>query len=1151
MGNITLKNIKYIDAGAGSGKTYKLTQLLSDLLAEGKVNPSQVIATTYTRAAAAEIKDRARKVLIEAGRYEEAAQLDNAAIGTVHSVAQMLIGRYWDALGTTPTQLVISEEDSRLYRNQSLAAMLGNKDYTEQRDKLDLYFRHFDPKKSDEDGIPKSNPEFWVEDLESIVNKITYYGLTDEDIEKSIQKSMESIDSIFNADSDLTDGEWQSILTHAIETMRDYIQGNEKLDDKKCKKHIRSLERLDSELLYCSIAKLYSEICTTTDLNKDWPEFYENRHKLDKGQLKVWLRSRRFGAILKDCVQAMFELAKAWMQEYEAFKRQHGVIDYDDMEKGLLNLLNDEKVSKDIAQTYRLVLMDEFQDCNPIQLKIFSRLSEIVAENKVLEQSSIWVGDPKQAIYGFRGSDTELVNRVARHFPSIGKSANRDGLIHESLQHSFRSRKGLVDLVNHLFGDVLDGNVPDYITKPIFEGMTKLKATRKDVGRELPVLEYWRFEDGGNDAKSFYQNQALAVKRMIESGEHRIVSKGETEGLRCIDYKDVAILCRRKSEVRQAADALKDWNVPVSAPETDIFDRAEVQLLLSLLFLSEPNTAYQKHEWATVWRLWNDLSTEDVLRNRLEYVRNLDGKKDEWLKDDASLARVRSAIKHATGKGISSRLAIFIHELDLYDCIRKWGDAETRYQNLQTLQTTAQQFESRCEALDNEASAQEFSLYLKEVELKPSKDMTSNTVKVMTYHGSKGLEWPVVLLDSLNKSEVNDDKIVERGFWGVHEVKEAANDEVILPPYHISYIPKPVNSKCQVLTDSGIMDTELFEHAKQQTCEEAQRLLYVGMTRARDYLVLTIYGGKTDFKWLNEIGMNISCFGVKEQTIPAINPKAPKAPKEPGEKARLSTRGKYVRELAEYNEAMKAYEERKAFYDEHLADVSNPKSCQLHDLSNDLLDYPRKYISPSTLSKSKDKAVVGEPIVIFENFKEEISLKDVQSSVFGTCVHNIFAACPSTGEEPTEAERDEFVSITRDILQNYELEAAVKDPAKLAYSLYALYDYLKKTYGPATGIVHEYPFNFPVPDSMKTEDGQIMKGEIDLIWQTAKGDVIVDFKNNRDDIAGLNTPGAGNYAGNHYVHQLRAYRSILENAGHHVLATLLYYDILGVIVPID
>ena len=66
MENITLKNIKYIDAGAGSGKTYKLTHLLSDLLAEGKVNPSQVIATTYTRAAAAEIKDRARKVLIEA-----------------------------------------------------------------------------------------------------------------------------------------------------------------------------------------------------------------------------------------------------------------------------------------------------------------------------------------------------------------------------------------------------------------------------------------------------------------------------------------------------------------------------------------------------------------------------------------------------------------------------------------------------------------------------------------------------------------------------------------------------------------------------------------------------------------------------------------------------------------------------------------------------------------------------------------------------------------------------------------------------------------------------------------------------------------------------------------------------------------------------
>jgi ATP-dependent exoDNAse (exonuclease V) beta subunit len=127
----------------------------------------------------------------------------------------------------------------------------------------------------------------------------------------------------------------------------------------------------------------------------------------------------------------------------------------------------------------------------------------------------------------------------------------------------------------------------------------------------------------------------------------------------------------------------------------------------------------------------------------------------------------------------------------------------------------------------------------------------------------------------------------------------------------------------------------------------------------------------------------------------------------------------------------------------------------------------------------------------------------------------------------------------------------VTDPAKLAHSLYALYDYLKKEYGPATCIVHEYPFNFPVPDSMKTVDGQVMKGEIDLIWQTKEGDIVVDFKNNMGDIAGLNTPGAANYAGNHYVHQLRAYRSILEKAGRSVRATLLYYDILGVVVPID
>ena len=118
-----MRNVTYINAGAGSGKTYHLTKTLTELIKEKKVKPEQVILTTFTTKAANEFKEKAKAFLFDEGMYEEAVRLDHAMIGTVHSVCQRMIGKYWFNLGLSPNMGVMAEEDTKYYISQSLAEL--------------------------------------------------------------------------------------------------------------------------------------------------------------------------------------------------------------------------------------------------------------------------------------------------------------------------------------------------------------------------------------------------------------------------------------------------------------------------------------------------------------------------------------------------------------------------------------------------------------------------------------------------------------------------------------------------------------------------------------------------------------------------------------------------------------------------------------------------------------------------------------------------------------------------------------------------------------------------------------------------------------------------------------------------------------------
>ena len=148
--------------------------MLADRIREG-LNPAEVSLTTFTKAAAADFKERAYAVLYEKGRYDKAAMLDQAVIGTVHSVGETFIKRYWYLLGLSPGMNVMDEDSTKFYINQSLATLPTADDI-----KLFRKFRKAFSLTHEENGFHGRPYEmFWRDWLSSIIEKAVAYRVED------------------------------------------------------------------------------------------------------------------------------------------------------------------------------------------------------------------------------------------------------------------------------------------------------------------------------------------------------------------------------------------------------------------------------------------------------------------------------------------------------------------------------------------------------------------------------------------------------------------------------------------------------------------------------------------------------------------------------------------------------------------------------------------------------------------------------------------------------------------------------------------------------------------------------------------------------------------------------------------------------------
>lgn len=1086
-----MRNVTYINAGAGSGKTYTLTKILAEKLSKKEVKPSEVILTTFTELAAAEFKEKARQQILSTDNMEVASQMDCAAIGTVHSVALGFIKKFWFLLEYGADIQTISERDEDFYMSQSLARIASMPEHKSDLENFRKFRDFFDILDS------SNHPDhlFWQQHLNAVVEKMEYYDV--DVVEVSTQKSIETLRAVYTGKP--VD---YNFIASALKEYGNFCAT--KFDDgrsgTKAHEHYDAVAKLLLEKRDQDWLTRVKTLMKTPCCEKAAEQACTNFTNL-KDQLSVADTSVDALAILEPFVKSVFRLAKVWRDDFIAYKRNNHIISYNDMEQIFLRLLTDyEEVQDYVRSHYRLVMVDEFQDSNPIQLKIFNKLSEIIAE---ADGHSYWVGDPKQAIYGFRGADTDLVNSVADHFTfyddaEIHEEEGPHNLATGRLVESWRSRKKLVDLVNAVFYEPFKN---DGINKLCI----KLDAHFKnDDNVNSNAIVHWECDDSIKNQQDAADALAFKVKELLES-KIQVHSGKRDEPATAISPRDVAILCRKNSACKEVVKALRKYGIPVSEAEDAIMQRIEVQLVVTLLqFMQDPKN---KHVFANLMRLLWGNTTEKILRNRIDYVLEhtdsvgeFDTANDNWqddLEPVKDLLKQRQRIQHLS---IPEMVKAIIYESNIPSLTARWGDEQVRRQNLSTIQHLADDYDQMCLQMGLGTSISGFIYYLNSIEPDKEKDNKSDTVKVFTYHGSKGLEWPVVVMHGLGENVLTDADFTKKSFMKVREVvmnDNATEEDPFAKEYYLHFFPFTLssfnNNPTSTLQDN-INKLEFYKKLKEQTKSEERRLLYVGMTRAKDYLYT--FGYKGNFDWLTNAGVESpSSDNVWGNSDYAVTPISISKPEDSKEDSMVQT---YT-----FIEKPIAHSERE-----------------------------RKFLSPS-----KIKEFSG--YFSHESWKEKGTVIETKGwnndnyATIGTCIHDIFAIYRQGHDEDN---RKKALSIIggyglSDILAGH-VDAILR-------SAYWLYDQLQQHFPQTEGdsICNEYPFEMTLPT------GQHLRGEMDLLWfyTDDKGQhcVLIDYKT----FGGV---ALNEHTTTHYA-QLSAYAEALRHKGIDVAHALIYYPVYSTI----
>ena len=1045
-----MKNVTYINASAGSGKTYTLTHKLAELIKSGLVRPEQVIMTTFTVKVANEMKEEAKKVLYENGLFEAATQLDQAMIGTIHSVANSLIKKYWFFLGLSPDMGVMAEEDTQFYISQSLSELPTHDELNQLHafcESVGIQFGYF----SGKNGL---NYDFWKSDIEKVIALTTNYEI--ESYDRSVRESLDFIHGFVHPSVklDYSPETLMAILDEHVSFAGTQRESKKKQD---VLTEIRRLKRGVNAPTISWYKRLSSVLNSWTKCGARGTQMREELADLWHSEL-VYKEQERY-------IRLLFQLAERWKERFRTFKKERNLLDYNDMEKYLRDLLANKELAEEIRMGYRFLFVDEYQDCSPIQVKIFDRLSELM-------EHSYWVGDYKQAIYGFRGSDITLTKAVVDRI-----ATGENGCDTETLDTSYRSLPGIVEVCNETFKRTFKGVLD--------EGSIVLKTHRTN-DEKIRSVRLWDMEDP--ESVGIADHIAYLLKQGVKPS-------------------DIAVLGRTNAPLDALAGILTGtYGIPANRQEVRVSEIKCTPLVLALLALVESEKdSLAKAQIAVLTE--EGYGTNKIIEEKLLVDANEEIKESSYLNDVPLVRRLLELRPMLKQQSVGALIETMVIELDLYNEIKKIGQVDESVSCLDTIVQSGYAYEQHCLQMSLPATVKGFVDYLAVMD--PVGKGNANGIQLHTYHSSKGLEWKYVILTQLYEKKNDPKKCVKQDIYGIHfSYSEQPSASTPYPEVFIRVIPfiyGAGNTNVPADIQQQIEESSLYKEVIKDSLAEANRLLYVGMTRPRDVLIVALEPHKKDvhtLQWLEDVGLDCvrpdaqhDIFGVgccfEDDTM---------------------TQDQF--------DSLSGYR--------YLAENENMKTRRI-PYHQEPCDEGVKCLSPSKLHV---KGMVDASYQICEHMQKGTLVGKTMADV-GNCIHQIFCGI----EQHINSE-----SYYTNLIESYGLKTYLTDYSAIRKAWEMLVNWLTEQFGAAINIYHERPFTL-------LKDGNVYSGSIDLVWQTSDGDILIDFKTCPLGQKYILDSDSDHYAG-WYAGQLDAYTDALEEAGEKVLKRFIYYPVSGMMCEI-
>ncbi|MCG7444299.1 UvrD-helicase domain-containing protein [Dermabacter vaginalis] len=833
-----------ITASAGSGKTYTLTTRLADALAGG-VRTSEIIATTFTTKAAAELRERLQVRLIELGHVDQANEIGSALIGTVNSIAGSIVQDYAIDMGLSPELRVLSEDESERLLTASINHMIAD---IEEREHALLARLGYDEAPG-QNANAFQREESWAGAVGAITRLARTNGVQPSTLMRSAEESIAAFRAMIGAAGYAIGGDeretWLrafasclSDLTSDLDAARAAEARGEEFtrwpsDGEPAKRLSSTLGNVEGsivtlEALYRRMSRdveavRWKEWMALADVTKVRPAHGGKKPGARPAAVFApladlilgasdgvgFLGNEAFVADVEKLIRLAFSTAAHALHAYAEHKAVLGVMDFADQETLALDLVtHNERVRSSLRDRFRFLAVDEFQDTSPIQLELFMRLGDLVDD-------VVWVGDQKQSIYGFRDAAPELMESVVDAVRE--KRGGFAGGSVEALTDSYRSSEPPLSLTNALFTSIFRDMEPSAVALNIPK---KRERTRHEGGVEL-----WKGPENLPRAKD------SALRSSIATGIHTLLTSGTTLAGEPVMPGDIAVLARGGGSLSTVTDALESLGIPTTGAERNLwtgreahFMRAGLASLLDpsdTLALAELVSLIPEHASHECW--FQELGALPDTRARQTRM-------EAW-REDQSLAALEALRARAAQLSPSEIVLALIDALELPRRAKQWSATEDRLAVLEAFHALARTYEDDCASRGRAMGLAGLKAFLEEHGEEHKLAHNPNAVTVSTIHGAKGLQWPVVITVVPEKAKDARNSVTVKP-----RPAEEFDAEHPLEGRALRFIPI-INDSFPPMAKALAHNPDV-KHARLANRAEEARIHYVALTRAKYQLVL-------------------------------------------------------------------------------------------------------------------------------------------------------------------------------------------------------------------------------------------------------------------------------------------------------------------------